>query len=523
MLFSYFQIWPQRYRQILKNKRNHVYFYMIPFLFVERCVPDSNGCTRFCRPLTKPLIQRTMRIVPFCECKGSTFGINNKVLRKFFCEEMRFFLLLHGFMRRITEKVKQFIHKNGLLNDRARVVVGLSGGPDSVCLAMLLQELGYEVIAMHCNFHLRGEESMRDEQFVVSLCRRMGWELHQVDFDTLNYAQNQKISIEMAARELRYEQFHSLLQEAKAEAIAVGHHQNDNVETMLLNATRGTGIRGLCGMQPRNGNVVRPLLCLTRQEVLAYLEDMGQDYVTDHTNQEDDYARNKVRLDVLPLLERINSGAMKNLASTQENLSEVMKVYQQAMRETISDCVKNKENGEVVILLDKLNHTPSPISVLHEMLSPLGFNKVQMQELLSAQSESGKIISAGRRRVLVDRQCIIIEAEHYPTPHIHQEVLPIENLHIQKDTSHAYLDADKVHGELTLRIPQKGDTFAPFGMGGKRKLLSDFLTDLKLTLFEKERQPLLMDGDEIVWVVGRRSSELYRVDKNTKTIICLSL
>jgi tRNA(Ile)-lysidine synthase len=327
----------------------------------------------------------------------------------------------------------------------------------------------------------------------------------------------------MAARELRYEQFHSLLQEAKAEAIAVGHHQNDNVETMLLNATRGTGIRGLCGMQPRNGNVVRPLLCLTRQEVLAYLEDMGQDYVTDHTNQEDDYARNKVRLDVLPLLERINSGAMKNLASTQENLSEVMKVYQQAMRETISECVKNKENGEVVILLDKLNHTPSPISVLHEMLSPLGFNKVQMQELLSAQSESGKIISAGRRRVLVDRQCIIIEAEHYPTPHIHQEVLPIENLHIQKDTSHAYLDADKVHGELTLRIPQKGDTFAPFGMGGKRKLLSDFLTDLKLTLFEKERQPLLMDGDEIVWVVGRRSSELYRVDKNTKTIICLSL
>ena len=123
----------------------------------------------------------------------------------------------------------------------------------------------------------------------------------------------------------------------------------------------------------------------------------------------------------------------------------------------------------------------------------------------------------------MDRQCIIIEAEHYPTPHIHQEVLPIENLHIQKDTSHAYLDADKVHGELTLRIPQKGDTFAPFGMGGKRKLLSDFLTDLKLTLFEKERQPLLMDGDEIVWVVGRRSSELYRVDKNTKTIICLSL
>ena len=523
MLFSYFQIWPQRYRQILKNKRNHVYFYMIPFLSVERCVPDSNGCTRFCRPLTKPLIQRTMRIVPFCECKGSTFGINNKVLRKFFCEEMRFFLLLHGFMRRITEKVKQFIHKNGLLKDGARVIVGLSGGPDSVCLTMLLQKLGYEIVAVHCNFHLRGKESMRDEEFVVSLCQRMGIELHKADFDTLQYSQKRKISIEMAARELRYELFHTLMRKTHAEAIAVGHHQDDNVETMLLNAVRGTGIRGLCGMQPRNEEVVRPLLCLTRQDILAYLKEVGQDYVTDHTNLEDDYARNKVRLDVLPLLEGINAGAMKNLASTQENLSEVMKVYQQAIQETIEESVERKDNGEIIILTDKLNHAPSPISVLHEMLSPLGFNKVQLQELLSAQAESGKIISAGGRRVLVDRQRIIVEAEHYHTPHIHQEELTLKDLHMQKDTRHAYLDADKLHGKLTLRTPQRGDTFAPFGMGGKRKLLSDFLTDLKLSLFEKEHQPLLMDGDEIVWVVGLRSSELYRVDENTQTIISLSL
>ena len=236
-------------------------------------------------------------------------------------------------MREVLEKVKNFIRQHHLLQEGERVVVGLSGGPDSVCLARLLDTLGYQVVAAHCNFHLRGDESMRDEQFVVSLCEERGWKLHQTHLDTTAYARQQGISIEMAAREYRYDWFKRLKEEVGAEAIAVGHHQDDNVETLLLNLTRGTGIKGLCGMQPKNGDVVRPLLCLTRKDILIYLEDVHQTYVTDHTNLEDDFARNKVRLDVLPLLETINQGAMKNLASTQENLTEVMKVYQQAMQD----------------------------------------------------------------------------------------------------------------------------------------------------------------------------------------------
>lgn len=401
------------------------------------------------------------------------------------------------------------------------MVVGLSGGPDSVCLALLLNRLGYEVVAAHCNFHLRGDESTRDERFVAELCKRMGWKLWRTDFDTEGYAQRQKMSIEMAARELRYEWFRQLKEETQAEAIAVGHHQDDNVETMLLNLTRGTGIRGLCGIQPRNADVVRPMLCLTREEILTYLQNIGQDYVTDRTNLEDAYARNKVRLDVLPLMERINQGAAKNLASTMENLTEVMQVYQAAIREAISQCVEHKANGEIFIHIDTLRGLPSPISVLHEALSPFGFNKVQMKQMLPALNESGKVFVSAERRVLIDREYIIVEAEHYPMPHISQEVLDVQDLHMQKDPSHAYLDADKLHGELTLRTPRTGDTFAPFGMGGKRKLLSDFLTDQKLTLFEKEHQPLLMDGNEIAWVVGRRSSELYRVDEHTKRVLQL--
>lgn len=443
-------------------------------------------------------------------------------------------------MREVLEKVKNFIRQHHLLQDESRVVVGLSGGSDSVCLAHILDKLGYEVVAAHCNFHLRGEESMRDEQFVVSLCQQMGWNLHQEDFDTAVYARQKGISIEMAAREYRYDWFKRLKEEVGAEAIAVGHHQDDNVETLLLNLTRGTGIKGLCGMQPKNGDVVRPLLCLTRKDILIYLEDVHQTYVTDHTNLEDDFARNKVRLDVLPLLETINQGAMKNLASTQENLTEVMKVYQQAMQDAITNCVEQKENGEIHIDIQKLQTLPSPISVLHEVLSPFGFNKVQLKDLLAALNESGKVFIAAGIRVLVDRQYIIVEAEHYPMPNIHMTIIPVEDLTINKDPHYAYLDADKLkmaNGKcqmvninsplstfnLQLSTPKEGDTFAPFGMGGKRKLLSDFLTDLKLSLFEKERQPLLVVGNEIVWVIGRRSSELYRVDETTKWVLILSL
>ncbi|MBO7581542.1 MAG: tRNA lysidine(34) synthetase TilS [Bacteroidaceae bacterium] len=426
-------------------------------------------------------------------------------------------------MKEVQEKVRNFIGTHQLLSKGARVVVGLSGGPDSVCLARMLDSLGYEVVAMHCNFHLRGEESMRDEQFVKNLCQQMNWKLYRTDFDTESYARQQGISIEMAAREYRYDWFHLLKKEVGAEAIAVGHHQDDNVETLILNLTRGTGIRGLCGMQPKNGEVVRPLLCLTREEILSYLQNIGQEYVTDHTNLEDEYARNKVRLDVLPLLECINQGAAKNIASTMENLNEVMKVYQEAMKDAINQCVEQRENGEIFISIETLKGLPSPISVLHEVLSPFGFNKVQMKQMLAALNESGKVFTAEGRRALIDRQSIIVEAAQYPMPNISMEEIPIEDLTIEKNPRYAYLDADKLHGELTLRTPQEGDTFAPFGMGGKRKLLSDFLTDQKLNLFEKEKQPLLMDGEEIAWVVGRRSSELYRVDSQTKRVVILCL
>lgn len=423
--------------------------------------------------------------------------------------------------RKTHEKVAAFIKEKSLIKCGGKVVAGLSGGPDSVCLARILHRLGYEVIAVHCNFHLRGEESMRDERFVCDFCKREGLECMKVDFDTTGYAKEKKVSIEMAARELRYAEFRRIMKETGAESIAVGHHENDNVETMLLNAARGTGIKGLCGMQPKNGDVVRPLLCLTRQDISTYLKECAQDFVTDHTNLEDEYARNKVRLHVVPTLESINKGALGNMASTMENLNEAYKVYKQAIRRDINDCCEMMDNGEIRICRARLMETASPLSVLHELLGEYGFNKAELKDMLAGSC--GKVFGDKGHRAAIDRQHIIIESPHYPALDIEQGTVGIKDLVMKKDAGHAYLDADKLHGALTTRTPRTGDSFAPFGMKGKRKLLSDYMTDQKMSVFEKERQLLVMDGEEIAWVAGRRSSDLYKIDGSTQRVVILSI
>lgn len=427
-------------------------------------------------------------------------------------------------MDKTLNKVAKYISDNALLREHSSVVVGISGGPDSVCLIRILHSLGYEVVAVHCNFHLRGEESQRDEQFTLSLCQRLGIECVKADFDTAEWARQHKMSIEMAARELRYDLFRSVMSEHHSSAIAVGHHKDDNIETMLLNMVRGTGIQGICAIQPRNGDIIRPLLCLSRQEIIHYLFNIGQDFVTDHTNLEDEYSRNKIRLDVLPLLANINPSVSDNLTTTIANLNEVRKVYQSAIAHSIDLCSTTLANGELHISIGTLMKQPSPISVLHELLSPFGFNRPQLLLILANINNCGSIYSSNTgRRLLVDRSSLIVAAEHYPLPELTFSTLNISEVTIQKTPNTAYLDADKVKGKLTIRLPRTADTFAPFGMKGRRKLLSDFLTNLKLTRFEKETQPLLCDGDEIVWVIGRRPSELYRVSNETKKVIVVSV
>lgn len=423
----------------------------------------------------------------------------------------------------LVKKVKEFIEKEDLFSKQDKILVALSGGADSVALTRILITLGYHCEAAHCNFELRGEESDRDEDFVRNFCRSLNIKCHSIHFETRRYAAQQSISIEMAARELRYNWFSKICEESDCQVVAVAHHKDDSVETMLLNLIRGTGINGLLGIRPKNGNVVRPLLCASRQEVVAYLHRMNQTYVTDSTNLEDEYTRNKIRLNLLPLMEEINPSVKDGLVKTSSYLNDISKVYQQAIKESIDRIFITPEKE---ISIEKLMNEPAPQALLFEVLSPLGFNSTQVEEVYgSLNGQPGKRFISSQWQVVKDRDLLLIEkvktANDKPQI-IFEEVLFTKEFVIPKDKNTACFDANKFKGVISIRKWEKGDYFIPFGMKGK-KLVSDFMTDSKFSLLKKEQQWVLSCNDQIAWLIGERTDNRFRIDDSTQKVIIAKL
>ena len=422
----------------------------------------------------------------------------------------------------MLNKVKDYIRKHKLLNDNDLYIVALSGGADSVALLLLLDEMGYNIHAAHCNFHLRGEESDRDELFCESLCQQKSIPFHRIHFDTLTYAETHKVSVEMAARELRYHYFEELRSDIGATGVCVAHHQDDSVETVLLNLIRGTGLRGLTGIQCRNGHILRPLLCVSRKEIESYLQTKDQSYVIDSTNLEDDMLRNKVRLRVIPLLQELNPAVTENILRTSENLTEA-----QGILDSIVSLYKNSKSLD----LNELKKYGSSEYILFEWLKDYGFNGVQVKEAMGA--ETGSIFTSSQGYdLLVDRGRFVVE----PTlkslkplciPEEGTYVLDEETkisvkkvpVWVSREERVATLDASKVHFPLTVRRVEKGDKMVPYGMRGHR-LLSDIMTDRKMTLFEKRRQIVVVDAKGIiVWLAGIRISDLCQIDDTTTEVV----
>lgn len=423
----------------------------------------------------------------------------------------------------LMKKVKEFIEKEDLFSKQDKILVALSGGADSVALTRILITLGYHCEAAHCNFELRGEESDRDEDFVRNFCRSLNIKCHSIHFETRRYAAQQSISIEMAARELRYNWFSKICEESDCQVVAVAHHKDDSVETMLLNLIRGTGINGLLGIRPKNGNVVRPLLCASRQEVVAYLHRMNQTYVTDSTNLEDEYTRNKIRLNLLPLMEEINPSVKDGLVKTSSYLNDISKVYQQAIKESIDRIFITPEKE---ISIEKLMNEPAPQALLFEVLFPLGFNSTQVEEVYgSLNGQPGKRFISSQWQVVKDRDLLLIEkvktANDKPQI-IFEEVLFTKEFVIPKDKNTACFDANKFKGVISIRKWEKGDYFIPFGMKGK-KLVSDFMTDSKFSLLKKEQQWVLSCNDQIAWLIGERTDNRFRIDDSTQKVIIAKL
>ena len=424
------------------------------------------------------------------------------------------------------KRIQHFIEERNLFALNDKVLVALSGGADSVALFRVLTDLGYKCECAHCNFHLRGEESDRDENFVRALCNEIHIPLHIKHFDTEFYAKEKQISIEMAARELRYDWFEELRKETGATVIAVAHHRDDSVETFLLNLIRGTGINGLKGIQAKNRYIVRPLLETSREDILNYLDYLKQDYVTDSTNLQDEYLRNKIRLNLLPIMKEMNPSIMESIQETSQKLSEVANIYNQNRKENLKTSIQTTKEGDSLHIQTILEDS-APLSLLHEWLSPVGFNPSQIKDIHQSlkKNQSGKRFISNDWEVLRDREHLILQHKQKEenVPEIDIVTMEINNDFILlKDKNIAFLDADKVVLPLEIRKWKKGDKFGPFGMKGQKKV-SDYLTDKKYSLFQKEKQYVACSEGKIVWLIGERTDDCFKITEKSKRAVILKI
>lgn len=439
--------------------------------------------------------------------------------------------------RSFLDKVEAFSRAQNLFLKDATYIVALSGGADSVALLLSMRQMGMTIEAATCNFNLRGEESDRDEKFCISLCERLNIKIHIAHFDTKTYAELHHVSIEMAARELRYDYFERLRRDINAAGICVAHHRDDSIETLLINLIRGTGVRGLRGIVPKNGYILRPLLCVSRQEIEDFLDEIGQNYVTDSTNLIDDVMRNKVRLDLLPMLEEINPSVRENIFATSLHVNDALDLLDWASEKYIKEVLYDDK-----INIKALLRQPSPNHLLFCILRKHNFTSAIIEQVSAhLDSETGRVWHSETHDLLLNRGYLVLRKRtsltakemkiveqgtyvYQPNVRFSFSTSPKNADFIVDKSCHcACLDADKVAFPLTIRGVRTGEKFMPFGMKGF-KLVSDYLTDKKRTLFDKQSQLVISDAENrIVWLVNERTDERFKVKSTTKNVLKILL
>ncbi|MBO5268250.1 MAG: tRNA lysidine(34) synthetase TilS [Muribaculaceae bacterium] len=425
--------------------------------------------------------------------------------------------------------VKDTIERHRLLRREGRVIVAVSGGADSVALLAALCELGYDCVAAHCNFHLRGAESTRDMRHVEELTHRLGVDLYVKDFDVAARQRATGESVEMACRELRYRWFDELLDREYAQCIAVGHHREDQAETFFLNLIRGSGVAGLAGMRYRNEHVVRPLLDVSRADIEAYLKGRGLEWVNDSTNAECNYARNRVRNRLLPLLEELFPGGTDGVLRSMAILRENAGFYTEAIRAA----AMRYADGDGGMDLAELSGEPFAGAILYEYLRGEGFSRRQTDDMLAAAARQGGTFAASEehvrevdhgmlrapreaRRSGADAVEVNLRRDIFEPLRIEVSRHNVAEFAPKRDPHTIYIDVRALEGNARweLRRWRRGDRMRPYGMGGD-KLLSDIMADARLSAESKRQLWLLTRDGEIVWAVGLRASGLYTVGPGT--------
>lgn len=444
----------------------------------------------------------------------------------------------------LLQKFLAYIKKENLFTKKDHLLIAVSGGADSAVLCALCAAAGLSFSLAHCNFKLRGAESDRDEQFVKKLSEQLGVKLFVKTFDTISQAKLNKTSIEETARNLRYDWFKQLLLESKTSDnpfsfLLTAHHADDNVETVMMNFFRGTGIKGLRGILPKQQQIVRPLLFAKRKDIEEYAVTNQVEYITDSSNASNDYTRNLFRNEILPSIEKIYPEALKNVLRNIDRFAAVEYLYEESI-EQIKQKLIERKGDEIHIPVLKLLKTKPLQTVIYEIIKDAGFTAMQVSEVEKLlHSDSGKYIKSASHIILLNRKWLII-SPNISTTQITNIIVEENagNILFEEGTlqiypsakpekfvgeaSTVFIDAVNLTYPLLLRKCKTGDYFYPLGMTKKKKL-SRFFIDLKLSLLQKEKCWVLESDKKIVWVIGYRIDERFKITSSSKQIVKLSL
>ena len=439
----------------------------------------------------------------------------------------------------MLKKFGLFIHQNRLCTVNDRILIAVSGGVDSVVLLHLFVNAGYKTAFVHCNFGLRGEESNEDEKFVRQLSNRYGLKIFVKNCDAGSYSSKNRVSIQEAARTLRYRFFEELIQKEGFDKVATGHNQDDNVESFFINLSRVSGLKGLTGIPVQRSRFIRPLLFASRNEIVEYARQEGLRWREDSSNASDKYLRNRIRHHLVPQLNQWSEKFIPALVGSMQHLTDAENLFAQLLSEKRTQLFTEK-NGQWVVDIERLMLNPQPDLLLFYLLRDFGFDKKEVARLYEAirANFSGRQFFSTEYHLLLDRhRLLLVPRETNPeradesveigsfeeglkSP-VHLEFIKKKNHRnflFKSSKNRAYFDAEKLALPLVVRRWKKGDRFRPFGMRGT-KLVSDLLIDEKFSLFEKKNVRVLLSAQTILWVIGIRSSEALKVTAQTKEIV----